>query len=256
MRTVNRWEREQGLPVHRHKTGAIFAYKPELDAWWINRREQIESDPAETAARPAFWSRRWKIPVAVASVILALSFAGFIMRRKLKPEPKLVPLTTYPGFEGAPSLSPDGNEVAFQRNGDIFVKQVDGEAFRQLTNTPAYEGSPAWSPDGRQIAFIRDRKEILLISPLGGVERKVAEIRAKQPILPLRMAWTPDSKSLIVSDLTSEEQCVDLYGGTGYLMPSKAANIRISSGNRMEPMCPVFGTWAAPTTARFSAPKS
>jgi TolB-like protein len=36
-RTVQRWEREKGLPVHRlrpEKLGPVFAFKSELDAWW------------------------------------------------------------------------------------------------------------------------------------------------------------------------------------------------------------------------------
>jgi hypothetical protein len=36
VRTVHRWEKEEGLPVHRqlHKDlGSVFAYKGELDAW-------------------------------------------------------------------------------------------------------------------------------------------------------------------------------------------------------------------------------
>ena len=36
VRTVQRWEREEGLPVHRHqhdKLGSIYAYPSELDAW-------------------------------------------------------------------------------------------------------------------------------------------------------------------------------------------------------------------------------
>jgi len=36
-RTVQRWEREKGLPVHRlrpDKLGSVFAFKSELDAWW------------------------------------------------------------------------------------------------------------------------------------------------------------------------------------------------------------------------------
>ncbi len=46
-RTVQRWEREQGLPVHRlkhEKLGSVYAYKPELDAWWEARRADLEAD--------------------------------------------------------------------------------------------------------------------------------------------------------------------------------------------------------------------
>lgn len=52
-RTVQRWEREAGLPVHRlqhEKLGSVYAYRRELDAWWKSRGAQLESEaPAEPA---------------------------------------------------------------------------------------------------------------------------------------------------------------------------------------------------------------
>jgi len=54
-RTVQRWEREQGLPVHRlihDKLGSIYAYRSELDAWWRSREAELANEPplpAETA---------------------------------------------------------------------------------------------------------------------------------------------------------------------------------------------------------------
>src|SRR5688500_15644946 len=36
VRTVRRWECEEGLPVHRHlhrKLGSVYAFKSEIDAW-------------------------------------------------------------------------------------------------------------------------------------------------------------------------------------------------------------------------------
>ena len=39
IRTVRRWEEEQGLPVHRHmhqRLASVYAFKSELDAWWSN----------------------------------------------------------------------------------------------------------------------------------------------------------------------------------------------------------------------------
>ena len=36
VRTVQRWEKKEGLPIHRlqhDKLGSIYAYKSELDAW-------------------------------------------------------------------------------------------------------------------------------------------------------------------------------------------------------------------------------
>ena len=46
-RTVQRWEREQGLPVHRlphDKLSSVYAYGPELDAWWEARAAELERE--------------------------------------------------------------------------------------------------------------------------------------------------------------------------------------------------------------------
>ncbi len=57
-RTVQRWEREEGLPVHRlrHDQGStVFAYKQELDAWWSSRQSDLgtESPAADLGASVA-----------------------------------------------------------------------------------------------------------------------------------------------------------------------------------------------------------
>ncbi len=55
-RTVQRWEREEGLPVHRlrhEKLGSIFAYKSELDAWWKRRGAELEHQAAEPDEEPS-----------------------------------------------------------------------------------------------------------------------------------------------------------------------------------------------------------
>jgi TolB-like protein/Tfp pilus assembly protein PilF len=52
-RTVQRWEREEGLPVHRlvhDKLGSIYAYQPELDAWWRSREAELANEPPLPAA--------------------------------------------------------------------------------------------------------------------------------------------------------------------------------------------------------------
>ena len=43
--TLQRWEREESLPVHRlqhDKQGSVFAYREELDAWWSSRLAEDE----------------------------------------------------------------------------------------------------------------------------------------------------------------------------------------------------------------------
>ena len=44
VRTVRRWEKDQGLPVRRHqhqKGASVFAYKSEIDTWRQNERERL-----------------------------------------------------------------------------------------------------------------------------------------------------------------------------------------------------------------------
>ncbi len=56
VRTVQRWEQTEGLPVHRHphhKRDSVYAYTSELDAWWKSREAHLGRHE-EDAAWP--WS--------------------------------------------------------------------------------------------------------------------------------------------------------------------------------------------------------
>jgi hypothetical protein len=47
VRTAQRWEKNEGLPVRRHqhdKLSTVFAYKSELDAWWHERQPRLEME--------------------------------------------------------------------------------------------------------------------------------------------------------------------------------------------------------------------
>jgi Tol biopolymer transport system component len=128
---------------------------------------------------------------------------------------RAVVLTSYPGVERNPVLSPDGKQVAFSWNGekgdnfDIYVKLVDAGTPVRLTHDPAIDDSPAWSPDGRFIAFVRLSPEgkggYYAIPALGGAERKVADIPQTPTHRPTPSAdWTPDSKSLVLVDTSAD----------------------------------------------------
>jgi hypothetical protein len=57
-------------------------------------------------------------------------------------------------FRGAtPAWSPDGSQLAFARDGDLWIANADGFGQRRLTLTERTEEDPAWAPDGRRIAF-------------------------------------------------------------------------------------------------------
>jgi TolB-like protein/Flp pilus assembly protein TadD len=51
VRTVQRWEKNSGLPVRRlahGKQGTVFAYKSELDAWWRESQSKLDKEDKDT----------------------------------------------------------------------------------------------------------------------------------------------------------------------------------------------------------------
>lgn len=96
VRTVIRWEQEEGLPVHRlphQKRGSVYAYSHELDAWLADRSRAGEPlDPNEESFLHRLGlrgGRRWivamaaAIPVIVLLVWLAGRFSGSPPERTL-----------------------------------------------------------------------------------------------------------------------------------------------------------------------------
>jgi TolB-like protein/Flp pilus assembly protein TadD len=78
-KTVRRWQ-EEGLPVHRHphrKRAAVYAYKPEIDAWWNDGHARL-AELARTQAEQSRTRPRW---LAVGGVALLLLVTGSYLER-------------------------------------------------------------------------------------------------------------------------------------------------------------------------------
>jgi eukaryotic-like serine/threonine-protein kinase len=199
----------------RKDPGRRYQHAGDLKLALLELKEESDSGklaaPAAVGA-PARRTRTWWI--AALAVMVAAVGIGTWMRFRPQPAPhaapKMIPLTSYPGQQRSPALSPDGKQVAFSWDGesgdnfDIYVKLVDGGSPLRLTTNPAEENFPAWSPDGSRIAFLRFKgstAEIVIIPALGGPERRLGQVQVIPEYYGLGgLAWSPDGKFLAVAD--------------------------------------------------------
>ncbi|AUP77583.1 S41 family peptidase [Flavivirga eckloniae] len=76
----------------------------------------------------------------------------------------------------APAISPNGQSLAFNYQGDIWTSDVNGQNVRRLTIHEAYDTNPVWSFDGKSIAFKSNRygnNDIYVIASTGGVPKRI-----------------------------------------------------------------------------------
>ena len=78
--TIRRWEKREGLPVHRHrhaKLGSIYAYTRELDAWFEDRRQEgNDARPATTTGGCGTAERLPPPPLLAAGAHEAIRLTG------------------------------------------------------------------------------------------------------------------------------------------------------------------------------------
>jgi Tol biopolymer transport system component len=157
--TVQRWERREGMPVHRHlhdKRGSVYAFRAELDAWLKERSPQLAPEAVKRST-----SRL--LPVALLTVLTLVAGAGWWWMQRGDPaldpllDSRAVALTDFDGQEQAATISRDGRFVAFlsDRDGqvDVWVSQLGTGEFRNLTQGKVPE---LLNPEVRTLAFTPD----------------------------------------------------------------------------------------------------
>jgi Tol biopolymer transport system component/DNA-binding winged helix-turn-helix (wHTH) protein len=155
------------------------------------------------------------ILLASAALLAGGAFLSFVYLMRSRGHSQsntlvITPFTTYPGLEGAPSFSPDGNQIAFiwwpidALGLDLYVKQIGQERAVRLTHSPAIYLAAAWSPDGRFIAFARRGMNdsdtgVYILPVLGGSERKLGDGPNGLDYALYLVSWSPDGKWLAYS---------------------------------------------------------
>jgi serine/threonine protein kinase/dipeptidyl aminopeptidase/acylaminoacyl peptidase len=155
---------------------------------------------------------RW----VVLGTIAATAGAAFWLRvgprtASAPPEPSLLRrLTNSPDLSTDGAISPDGKLLAYVRNGDIWVQQVDGGGSIQITNDRAGNAEPAFSPDGTQIAFRSEREGGgIYAAPVLGGEARLLVPQGRRP------RFSPDGSRLMYwtqMEKSSSGEAADFYG--------------------------------------------
>jgi len=224
--TVQRWEKREGMPVHRHlhdKVGSVYASRAELDAWVRSRNLSDAQEngngplvpgpppappPAKTTVRA-----RWKF-VAPPTALALLAVAAYLWLQRTEhfwrnpiADARFQTVTDFDGFEQAAAVSRDGHLVAFLSNRDgpmdVWITQVDSGQFHNLTHGSVRElgnlsiRALGFSPDGSLVTFwVRkpgglgdDAIGIWAVPTLGGEPRPYLEGAAE-------LDWSQDGSRL------------------------------------------------------------
>ncbi|MCX6551364.1 MAG: hypothetical protein NTY02_10240 [Acidobacteria bacterium] len=219
VRTVQRWERIDGLPVHRHRTpgiGGVYAFKPELDAWWQPR---VQASPPDDHPRMEAWIRRptlaWFGFSALLIVVIAVTGWGVLrLNGLIGPASDLGSVQAVRQWEGpeltfTTSIAADARHVFYTdwTRGDLVVLDPATGMRRRLTRHTTWfhphdrhewATDPKVSPDGTQVAFSWGKgnlKEIHLARVDGGGSRPIHRSEATIQATPYE--WSRDGRSLL-----------------------------------------------------------
>ena len=197
VRTVQRWEKDQGLPVHRraHNDGRpfVFAYESELDAWLTE--QDINNGPEEDGRHhqlASLWQDKKTLGVIGlgAGLLLLTGALGWILPDLFSTDRSAAPLVTkfsisvpatQPLVRSSSinlAISPDGRRIVYVgHNGSttqLYLRPLDEAEANPIPGTEGAGAFPFFSPDGQSLGFFADGK-LKRVSLHGGPQMTLCE---------------------------------------------------------------------------------
>jgi Tol biopolymer transport system component len=223
LRTVQRWEKLYGLPVHRSPSGAVYAITSELDRWKAGKtRAQLVSDeqvaqrgiaeiPKTAAARPRtpFPGSRWWLIGSASSLLfclLAIAARYVLVSTTHRGQVVITPITAHgpDNFVSAASLSRNGELFIWSDGGGIHLRNLrDGRARRVPGPSDYVPDRLAWFSDNRRILVSGlsksgQRRSVWVIDLAGGLPRMIrSDAREAMP--------SPDGQKILFLNSDSSE---------------------------------------------------
>ena len=202
--TVQRWEREEGLPVHRQQhdsLGSVYAFKGELEAWRAARAVHAESGDDRLGPEPVRPSQpfpRWlgshpMSAVCGIGLLIVIAAVGLTVRFTATEVPKRVQRLTLVPPGAAPlaingtlrdlAITPDGARVVYIGGpgaSRLLVRGLDQLEVSAIVGVGAPR-HPFTSPDGQWIGFFDGGTSPKKVPITGGSATTVAAAGPRGP---------------------------------------------------------------------------
>jgi Tol biopolymer transport system component len=218
-KTARRWEKEEGLPIHRHSPNSrssVYAYPTEIDAWRVSRKVVApEAVPTRSLLR---------FPAFALTALLCLIMVGNGIRPQTASAQQKRALAKRLLCSGCGDLLPadlsrDGRLMVFTdwAAGDIAIRDMSTGKVKRLFAKPATPkdsqsraAGPLFSSDLRQIVYLwaldeqGQHAQLRLMPNEPGGKSRILIDSLTDPYVPA--GWFPDGKSVLLMHVKAETE--------------------------------------------------
>lgn len=126
------------------------------------------------------------------NILTALLFAGALQA-----------VSQQPLWMRNPAISPDGSQIVFTYQGDLYTVPAQGGKASPLTIHPAHDFMPVWLPNGQSLAFASDRFgnfDVFIMTLNGGEPQRLTYHSAND----YPASVSPDGKNILFTSLRTD----------------------------------------------------